>query len=203
MEREYKWKASAEIQRRMREDTQIADLCTACRELHMQAVYYETADGMLRREQAALRLRRENDSTVCCMKMGKRTVGTCTVREEYETEAADIRDGLRRLPAAGAPAALCEALLHAELRELAHNDFHRTALTLQFESDGAVCTAELALDGGQLGNADAEIAFTEAELEYKDGSTDAFCALAALIAERYALEPQPLSKLARAISAGR
>lgn len=201
MEREYKWKADAAKLDAMRADSRLAVLCQGTAVLHMHAVYYETEDGLLREHHAALRFRRENDRGVCCMKLGKRIVGGCTEREEYETEAADLAEGLRRLPAAGAPPALCGLLLQTELLELAHTDFHRTAMTLRYAVHGNSCTAELALDAGVLGNAGAEIPFTEAELEFKDGDSTLFGTFAEQLAEMFALETQPLSKLARAIAA--
>lgn len=202
MEQEFKWKATPAQHAAMRADAGLLAICTAEQQFHMQAIYYETADGLLRQHNAALRLRRENARSVCCMKQGKRVVAEgCTMRSEYETEAQDVIEGLKMLPAAGAPAELCALLLHAELRELAHTDFQRTALTLAYETNGKRCIAELALDSGKLGNQDAEHPFTEAELEYKTGDTAAFHTLAEQIAAQFSLKPQPLSKLARAVAA--
>ena len=198
MEQEYKWRASAEQFAEICAAKWLMDCCTGTQTLQMQAIYYETADGLLRQNGAALRLRRENDRTVCCLKQGKRIINGCTVRNEYETDAQNITDGLKKLPQSGAPAALCSALLCAELRELARTEFTRRAFLL---CDPA-CTAELALDCGKLGREQQTVPFSEVELEFKAGDTDAFHRLAQKLQNAFSLELQPLSKLARAIAAG-
>ena len=202
MEQEYKWTSSAEQFAQIRSAAWLMQCCMAQQVLHMQAIYYETADSLLRQNGAALRMRRENDRTVCCMKQGKRVVNGCTVRNEYEVDAKNIMDGLKKLPDAGAPQALCSALCCADLRELARTEFTREAWTLRYSSDGAECVAELAMDSGRLGKSSRTVPFSETELELKSGDAAAFHQLAERVCQAFALERQPLSKLARAIAAG-
>lgn len=203
MEREFKWMASPELLAEMETDGQLAKCCTAVHRLHMQADYFETTEGLLRQAGAALRLRKENNTSICCMKQGKHIENGCTVRNEYEVEAPTIEEGLQHLPEAGAPRALCEAIVCSELVTLAHTDFHRTAMLLHHITADGGCTAELALDIGTLGNDTASVPFSEAELEFKAGDDDAFLALAAMLETEFSLRPQPLSKLARAVNAGK
>lgn len=200
MEQEYKWQiplhtltALADylhgLPGRQRHDT-----------LHMAAVYYDTPDGLLKKQGGALRLRQENDRSVCCMKRTLKRDGAQAIREEYETEAQSVEDGLKRLPEAGAPKDLCILLSYQTLCELGRTDFVRNCYLFVFDGD-APFTAELAFDVGALGAADRMQPFEELELELKSGDADAFDAYARSLERRFALIPQPLSKLARAIRA--
>ena len=73
MELEFKWDLpDAEVLESMRADPEIAALCIGQEDIAMDAVYYDTADGLFTGMRGALRLRRENDTTVCCMKAERR-----------------------------------------------------------------------------------------------------------------------------------
>ena len=196
MEREYKWKIPQEtlaaladylhgLQERLSHET-----------LHMAAVYYDTPDDLVYRNGAALRLRKENEKTVCCMKRTLKKEGAQALREEYETEADSLQEGLLKLPDAGAPRDLCIFLSHQQFRELGRTDFVRNCYLLAPEP---AFTAEFALDVGALGCADHMEPFEEIELELKSGDAAAFQAYADALEQRFRLIPQKRSKLARAI----
>ena len=200
MEQEYKWQIPQEtlsalaaylhgLPERLRHET-----------LHMAAVYYDTPDGMVRRQGGALRLRRENDRSVCCMKRTLKRDGAQAIREEYETEAETLTEGLQKLPEAGAPRELCILLSHQTFTELGRTDFVRNCYLLAI-GGAAGFTAEFAVDVGALGAAEHMQPFEELELELKSGDTDAFDAFARDLEQRFSLIPQPHSKLARAIRA--
>ena len=199
MEKEYKWLASPAVRAQFCEMLAKHPFLRSAGILHMAASYYETPDGSLRKQGVALRLRRENEKTVCCMKRTLQKDGALAVREEYETEAADLRDGLKKLPGAGAPKDLCIFLSAQALTEFAQTKFTRHWFLL----DAGTFTAEFAVDAGELGNSGHMEPFEELEFELKSGDPDAFCAYAERIQAEYALTPQPLSKLARAAAAGR
>ena len=200
MEREYKWMIPQdtmaalagflhEHKGRISHDT-----------LHMAAVYYDTADDLVYRSGAALRLRMENGRSVCCMKRTVRKEGAQALREEYEAEAETLKEGLEKLPAAGAPQDLCILLAHQTFRELGRTDFVRNCYLLALETPTPF-TAEFAVDVGSLGAADNMQPFEELELELKSGDAAAFQAYAEQLERDYALIPQPKSKLARAVAA--
>ena len=57
----------------------------------MESSYFDTADGLLKEHQAALRLRRENDRSVCCMKLRNTdTPDGMRAHEEYQCEAVSL-----------------------------------------------------------------------------------------------------------------
>ena len=116
--------------------------------------------------------------------------------EEYQCEAVSLLDGLRRLPELGAPKALCERALAADLQEICTVSFRRCAVLLQ-EGD-TVC--EMALDEGELRHNGKSAPLCEIELEYVAGSEDTFHALAAELAQQLDLVVEPTSKLARAMA---
>lgn len=196
MEKEYKWRADEQIlgQALLWASSRIG---SQSRTIQMESGYYDTADGLLKKHQAALRLRRENDRSVCCMKLrSEDTPDGMRAHEEYQCEAASLAEGLRRLPELGAPKDLCEQALAAELREICTVSFRRCAVLLQ-EGD-TVC--ELALDEGELRHEGRTAPLCEIELEYVAGGEDKFHTLAAEIAQQLDLTVEPTSKLARAMA---
>ena len=195
MEKEYKWRADEYLlgQALLWASSRIG---SQSRTIHMQSQYYDTLDGLLSRQQAALRLRRENARSVCCLKMNNQnTPEGMRAHEEYQCDAETVQDGLRSLPDKGAPRALCDQALAAPLEMICNVDFRRCAVLLQ-EGD-TVC--ELALDEGTLRHGGRTAPLCEIELEYVAGSEDAFHSLAAELAEYLSLVPEPESKLVRAM----
>ena len=199
MEQEYKWVMPGADLKELAAYLHRLPQRVSHETLHMEAVYSDTADGLVYQHGAALRLRRENDSSICCMKRTVRRSGAMAQREEYEVEANTVYEGLHRLPSVGAPAEFCDMLIDHEFRALAHTDFIRQSYQLEFPD----FTAELAVDVGRLGGESCMIPFEEIELERKAGNPEAFSAWAEALAAQFSLEPQPLSKLARALAAGK
>ena len=118
MEKEYKWRADENLlgQALLWASSRIG---SQSRTINMESSYFDTADGLLKEHQAALRLRRENDRSVCCMKLRNTdTPDGMRAHEEYQCEAVSLLDGLRRLPELGAPNDLCERALAADLQEI-------------------------------------------------------------------------------------
>lgn len=176
-----------EIQRRMAE---------APRHYHMQSEYYDTPDGRIARARIAFRRRLENERSVFCVKAPLPGAADPHLHGEWETEAETSADALPRLAALGAP--VLPAALSA-LRVLCRADFTRRAVLLQFDDGSA---AELALDLGTLSGATQAAPLCELELELKAGEPAAAHAFAEAIAAQFQLEPQPLSKYARAKALG-
>ena len=118
MEKEYKWRADEYLlgQALLWASSRIG---SQSRTIHMQSQYFDTPDGLLRQQQGALRLRRENDRSVCCLKLrNENTPGGMRAHEEYQCDAQTVQEGLRALPDKGAPRDLCEQALSAPLCEI-------------------------------------------------------------------------------------
>lgn len=202
MEQEYKWHIPQETLAALAEFLHSCSGRISHDTLQMAAVYYDTPDELVYRSNAALRLRRENEKSVCCLKRTVKKEGALAVREEYETEAESLAEGLQKLPDAGAPRDFCLFLSAQTFIEKARTEFTRNCYLLSFAGD-APFTAEFAVDVGALGGNGNMQPFEELELELKSGDTAAFEAFALQLERDYALIPQKASKLARAIAAAK
>ncbi len=196
MEREYKWSIASEAQFHtiVSSDT-VAPLVQSHETISMEATYYDTFDKQIEKAHGGLRLRRENNESIACLKLAPKLEynGALKSREEYECYAPDIRSGILNLPSFGAPQDFCDAILKADLMELGRTDFLREAYTIRY----AGCTCELAFDTGHISRRGRSAPICEIELEHKDGSTKDFHALAQLLQSTFALEPECRSKLMR------
>lgn len=199
MELEMKWRADEETQQRILNWS--VPLRSKIIHYNMDATYYDTPDYDLAAEKAGLRLRTENDTAVCCLKCrGHVQDNGLHVREEYECNASEIKTGVSILQSQGAPAHFIE-LIHAKgLIGVCRITYNRTAILLSSRNaEGEICcTAELALDQGILARNERKAPLSEVELELKSGNETAFHDLAGLLARTFNLQPEPLSKLARA-----
>ncbi|MGM9617726.1 CYTH domain-containing protein [Butyricicoccus sp.] len=196
MEREFKWMIPDPSEfDPIADSSTVSALVQKKGRLEMEAMYYDTADNLIARCHGGLRLRRENETCVVCLKLAAESGfgGALKAREEYECTAPDIRTGIQNLPAAGAPQDICDCLLQANLIELGRTAFTRFWFLLSYQG----CTCELAFDYGKLTRNGRVGPICEMELELKSGSEADFDALAVQLQQEFDLKPQPLSKLAR------
>lgn len=191
MEREYKWKASAQDFDRiltylgLNESEPVA----------MLAQYYDTSDRLLRSRKIGLRMRAESGETICCLKLRDTSNEGLHVHEEYECPADTLETGLRQLPEEGAPAELCKALRAAELSVVAETKFSRRRAIWK----DPMFTAELSFDEGTLSSSGNSIPVGEVECEQKGGDEASFEEACQILAHRFSLQPESRSKLSRAL----
>ena len=161
------------------------------RKISMETTYFDTTSHALSARHMTLRLRRENEETVCTLK----TPLPDGSRGEWECHAADIQQGICVLLEHGAPRLLAE-LTAPGVTAVCGARFTRLAAEIP-TADG---TAELALDQGVLLGGSKEIPLCEVELELKAGSEEALATAAQNIAQAYGLQPEPRSKFSRAVA---
>lgn len=203
MEVEYKWDLTdAGGPAALDAAEKLSPYIRGSKDIAMHATYYDTVDGDVLALRGGLRRREENGLSVCSLKLEVEVSDGKATREEYEVACDDIRQALELLPEAGAPRDVCEMLAGKELKVNCETEFDRRAFSLAVGAQGAADAfeAELAFDEGVLRRDGSEQEFREMELEHKDGSLDAFNAFALDIQDTAHLTPQPLSKLARAMS---
>lgn len=203
MEVEYKWDLTdAGGPAALDAAEKLSPYIRGSKDIAMRATYYDTVDGDVLALRGGLRRREENGLSVCSLKLEVEVSDGKATREEYEVACDDIRQALELLPEAGAPRDVCEMLAGKELKVNCETEFDRRAFSLAVGAQGAADAfeAELAFDEGVLRRDGREREFREMELEHKDGSLDAFNAFALDIQDTAHLTPQPLSKLARAMS---
>lgn len=167
-------------------------------EISMEATYYDTEDGLVTNMHGALRIRRENDRTICCMKILTCNNGAYKRREEYEVESASIIEGLKLLPSKNAPADVCREIAQSNIVVLCNIKFIRTVYRIEINHKMGNCVAEFAVDSGTL-KRQKQAHFKELELEFISGSEDVFHLYATLIESLFSLLPEPRSKIARAM----
>lgn len=156
------------------------------RAIAMSTTYFDTPQGALSQRKMTLRLRRENDETVCTLK----TPLPDGSRGEWECAAATLTEGLTALVARGVPV----DAIPDNLQPICGARFTRLAIDVP-TADGM---AELALDRGVLTGRGREIPLCEVEIELKSGSEAATLALAQTLFLEYGLTPEPKSKFQRA-----
>lgn len=180
---ELKYAATKQVQRI------IAQRFGNFQEIRMETTYFDTPEGSFSAHKRTLRLRKENDMTVCTLK----TPLPDGSRGEWECEADDIQEGLARLVAMGAPAEVKDAA--GRLIPVCGARFTRLAAEIP-TADGV---AELALDHGYLLGGGKEMPLCEVEVELKSGSDEAAMALATQLAEEFGLKTESRSKFRRAM----
>lgn len=157
----------------------------------METTYFDTADRALRQRKWTLRQRMENGRAVCTVK----TPLPDGSRGEWETDSADLTEGVRQLCSLGAPEEILN-YVNQGVAPFCGARFTRLAKTIELPG-GAV---ELALDQGVLLGGGRELAFAEVEVELKAGEDDLARAFAEALAAEFDLKKQPKSKLARAMA---
>ena len=182
-ELEYKYASTEEVQ------AKLLKTYGNFQQIQMETTYYDTPDRLLSAAHMTLRLRKENEDTVCTLK----TPLPDGSRGEWECSATDIEGGIAKLLSLGAPDVLT-TLTAGGIEPVCGARFTRHS-TLVPTADG---TAELALDKGILLGGGRQIPLCEVEIEQKSGSDAATAALAAQIAHLYGLSQEPYSKFRRA-----
>ena len=188
MEREFKWSASR------------ADFDAICARyaaqlgtpaiIQMDAVYYDTADRLLREQRIGMRLRQENGVSVFCVKTGGKVVNGLHTHAEYEYPASTLAEGLAQLPDE------LSMLRRTDYAPICGTHIRRTAVVLTAKD----FTAELTFDEGALEGGANRAPLSEIECEQKTGDPAAFDAFGTALANEFLLRAEPLSKLARALA---
>ena len=157
------------------------------RRICMRAVYYDTQDGYFSQMRGALRIRQEDHKSICCMKLLVQVEKGCTTREEYEVAALDVEEGLKLLPEAGAPMAVCAQILAQGTKELCRTEYIRDYTDLHFTCEGDECVGEISFDQGYALREGYCVPFRELEFEFKSGSNQLFHSLATSIEKEFHL----------------
>lgn len=159
----------------------------------MDAVYYDTAEGLLSQRHWSLRLRSENGLVVAACKKAEDMSGAAFAREEWQTECDGWDEALPALVRLGAPAELGSL---GPLLPRCRTRFTRRAAPLRLP-DGS--TVELAMDEGYLEADGKREGLHELEIELLSGSRETLTAFGETLARRYDLTAEHSSKYARAL----
>jgi len=201
MEIEYKWKLDNEKDIDVfLSDTFFDGIDFSKCTIQMNATYYDTLDKMFSTLKGALRLRKENANSVCCMKLLTKSDSNLKIRQEYEIDASSIEEGLNKLPLVGAPKEICNKALKEKLDELCRIIFVRDKYTFTYKVNEETCTMELDFDIGEVFSNGKSSSINEIELEYINGQSKLFHEFANKMQQHFPLEVQTISKMAQAFA---
>lgn len=157
----------------------------------MEADYFDTPDGALKKAGLSLRLRRENERSVCCLKYRVSELA----RFEAEENAPDIQSGVVALCARpDLPESAKAVLKNAALTPIYSSSFERSC-RLMIEGASLV---ELSFDYGVLKQENRLLFISEIELELKEGNEGDLLALTERLCNEYSLRPCKETKAQRA-----
>ncbi|NLW10407.1 MAG: CYTH domain-containing protein [Clostridiaceae bacterium] len=181
------------------------------RQLKMHSLYYDTADGVLNKRMATLRVRLENDSRVMTIKLGEKIAASLHQRLEWnlilnnDTWNPDLEDGfdsqafLKYAVSDGDPddelQEILELIDDKPLLPVCEAHFERISWDIGYGDT----LMELALDDGYLKGGDLEERMLELELELKEGDVRDLLELGESLQEHLPLEPEHKSKYARCL----
>lgn len=156
-------------------------------------IYFETADGQLRRWDMGLRIRGFGDRFEMTLKTAGQTIGGLHQRPEYNVPLSEPVLDLQRLPADVWPAGTDVAALQQQLMPLFSTNFVREQWVVTY-GDSEI---EVACDQGAVSAGELSEPLMEIELELKQGKRDDLLAFAAELAQTGGLRLGSLSKAAR------
>ncbi len=197
MEQEYKWLINEEKIKNIVNSEFVAQYIINEFKIDMEAIYYDDINGTIKKIKGALRKRKQNEDSICCLKIEQKSDSNCKKREEYEIKEDNIYKALEKFPNIGAPRELCEKLRKEELIELCILKFYRNAYELKIKEN---CMVELSFDRGIMIKGEKKQNFMEMELEFKNGDEKNFHSYANELENKFDLKIQPLPKVARAMN---
>lgn len=158
---------------------------------HLLNVYYDTPDGLLRRNRVALRLRKAGRRWIQTVKTAGSAAAGLHARNEWELPTREGELRLDALPDAEVRAWFADPGLRAALAPVFGTHFWRSTLQLHWP-DGDV--VELAVDRGHVEAGGRRQPLCEVELELKAGSAGRLFELAAALCAELPLRLSNVSK---------
>ena len=167
----------------------------------MRAIYYDTADGDLRKQDITLRVRSEGPTAFATVKWGGSVRGAVHKREEINIpvpieKASEVPDAalFEETPIGAAIRSVTD---ESSLVPVVVMQFDRTRKRLTFEGN----IIELALDRGKIITPRGCCPILEMELEHYAGPDPlAVLELGEVVSERHGMLLQPRSKYSRGLS---
>ena len=158
------------------------------------SVYYDTPELDLCRSGAALRVRRQGDRYIQCVKWGGDARGGLHQRNEIEVELSGPDPDLSKIADAGTDMLFRSPRIAADLQPVFETHFTR-ARRLVVLQEGA--TVEASVDRGEIRSGDRTELLSEVELELKRGEVPALFQLAIQISEHAPVALENRSKAER------
>jgi len=159
------------------------------------AKYFDTADGDLKKEEMAYRVRKEGDRWVAALKWKGHSEGALHVREEINVPVADSMPDPEVFRESEIGGHLLEVVGGKPLACLLETNFQRRS----FRIDTGKGIFELSVDQGKIITPYGDEIISEVEIELFSGETEELERLGEILREKYGLEKEDRSKYARGI----
>lgn len=166
------------------------------RQDRLQAIYYDTADGDLRKNRLTYRIRLESGQWVATVKGGGAAAGGLHRRREWNVPVDGPEVDLAVFRDSPAGALLVEAVGDALLLPLCSTVFERHTLYVERAGHTGI---EVAADRGEIIAGGKRVPILELELELKAGQPAELLTLGAALVRRYPLVLESSSKYHRAL----
>ncbi|MBR0139060.1 MAG: CYTH domain-containing protein [Firmicutes bacterium] len=166
----------------------------------MKAVYFDTEDRVLSKNNVAVRVRAEGDISFATLKWGGKSENGLHERGEINVpvqgEEIFIQPPVDMFRESEDGRRLMELVGDRSFVNLLETRFLRRRMKLRYGES----TMEMALDTGSIITDAGAAPILELELELYLGEVEDLLALGSLIKEKYGLEPENSSKLARGLA---
>jgi inorganic triphosphatase YgiF len=160
----------------------------------LTSVYYDTPELDLCRNGAALRVRRDGDRYIQCVKWGGAARAGLHERNEIEVELPGPDPDLSKIADAGPDTVFRSPRIAAHLQPVFETRFTRARRLVELQ-EGA--TVEASVDRGEIRSGDRSEVLSEVELELKRGEVPALFQLAIQISEHAPVTLENRSKAER------
>jgi triphosphatase len=170
-------------------------------ETHMEAIYYDTADGRLHARRAVFRIRLEGDRYIASIKARGKVSEGLHQRLEWNLVQEDDKPDLpsfgksRQIEGDGEGILqeLIEAVGDEDLVEVCRTEFDRLSYLVGY-GDTLI---EVAFDSGKLEADGKSVPMEELELELKEGDVRDLILLGDELTDRFPVAPEERSKYSR------
>ncbi len=169
----------------------------------MKAMYFDSAKGLLAKNDMSLRIRQEGDRSVLTIKnkgtsengLHKRDELNMPYTEEFSEMAEFVTDSEM----------LQQSELGGKLIELVGNEVLRPVICMNYlrrrcRIDSGSSFVELAIDTGKIYAAEKSTPICELEIELYSGDEDDMIALGDKLSERYMIDREEITKYARGLA---
>lgn len=163
------------------------------------AVYYDTFDHSLMKNDIAFRIRKEGDTAAATLKWNGKSDGPLHIRNELNLSLGEWRDGIEpdlsifRESEIGGD--LEKIVGKKPLRPLMRMGFRRRSMRIGTETG----IAEISVDEGEIVTEKGTAPISEVEIELFSGEAEDIKAVGEMLREKYDLIPGSESKFARGL----
>lgn len=165
----------------------------------MKAVYFDTEDFVLSKNDIALRVRMEGSRIVAALKWKGKNEGGLHIREEINVPVDDESYFIMPDPQIFKESEIGQEVIALIGFKKLHNIMETNFVRSRFRVDTGNGIMEVSLDNGDIITDKGKAPICELEIELFTGEQEALEDVTKIVAEKYSLEPENKSKYARGL----